>query len=121
MPAIGVSAGPQGNPSTEPDGSLRGISAPVPVGVESAGLAALVQQQQRDLRGRQWMEDRLPKILRAADQAAAAGGAPGAVPERYGVVGATATAERPPTSTAALVNASGPRTTTPRGGMGETG
>jgi hypothetical protein len=57
MSASGVSAGPQGNPSTELDGSLRGISAPVSVGVESAGLAALVQQQQRDLRGRQWMED----------------------------------------------------------------
>jgi hypothetical protein len=33
----------------------------------------------------------------------------GADPSRYGVVGQTATAQQPPTSTAALMNAAGPR------------
>ena len=82
MATIGVSAGGLGNPSTRPDGSLQGISAPVPASPATATsrpqptadeMAPVLAARERQARTFQATEDRLPKTVSQRDQAKAAG------------------------------------------------
>jgi hypothetical protein len=74
MTTIGVSAGGLGNPSMKGDGSLPGISAPVPVGPESAGLAAVLRRREEQDAALLAADARLPRSVSPKDQAKAADG-----------------------------------------------
>jgi hypothetical protein len=97
---------PMGMPPTNSRNEDLTNTAPVQA---TPATAALMAQQEKDREGRQWMEDRLPKVLSAKDQAEATG----ATPERYGNNEPTATAEVPLQRVrgAALMNADPARRT----------